>query len=384
MAQPRWNLVFTRAITTIALSTGLAGTPVLAATTPSELVYVGSNQSNQIRAARFDAATGKLTMIAPVADGLRPTWLVSHPQLPMLYAVNDERAKEGSVVAFAVDRASGALTKINTASTGGEGSTHLWLDTALKTLFAANFTGGSAASIALQPDGSLGALVSTVKETGTGPHPRQTSAHAHGVALDPSGRYLLVADLGADRVFVYGVDRASKALAPDDATNPHVVSLPAGSGPRHLAFGANGRFVYVVTELSADIVTLRWDAQQGRLTPLQSLPMSSPEFKAARNGSEVAVSADGRFVYAGNRAEHQLLVYRVDAASGELSLIQRVSSGGELPWNFALHSSGKWMLVANQRSGKVNVFSVDPASGMVADTGQAVDIPTPVSVAFVR
>jgi 6-phosphogluconolactonase len=383
MLQSPWKKVLPLAVTTLMLSTVLASAPALADSTPTELVYIGS-QGNQLRAARFDPATGKLSMIGVVAEGLRPTWSVSHPQLPILYVVNDERAKEGSVSAFAVDRASGALSKINEGATGGAGSTHVWLDLPSQALLAANFTAGSTSSVALKSDGSVGAVVSTIAATGTGPHRRQTSAHAHGVTVDPTGRFALVADLGADRLFVYAFDRASNTLTADNTAAPRSVALPPGSGPRHLAFRPDGRFVYLVNELSSDIVAFRWDSGQGRLTQVQSLPLSTPDFKDVKSASEVAVSADGRFVYAGNRAQSQVLVYRSDPDSGELALVQRASAGGEAPWNFALHSSGKWMLVANQRTAKVNVLKVDIATGMLSDSGQAAESVTPVSVTFVK
>jgi 6-phosphogluconolactonase len=202
--------------------------------------------------------------------------------------------------------------------------------------------------------------------------------------VDPTGRFALVSDLGADRIFIYGFDRATHVLMPDDSANPRSYVAPAGSGPRHVAFGVDGRFVYLLNELTAEVAVLRWDAQQGRLALVQTLPTSSAEFKGAKSGAEVAVSHDGRFVYAEDRGENTMVVYAVNAASGELSLVQRISSGGERPWGFSIHSSGKWMLVANQRSGKVNVFSVDPASGMLADTGESADVPTPVSTTFVK
>ena len=368
----RWKEMLMIAVMT--LSAGLA---------QADLVYVGT-QGKQLNAMRFDPSNGTLAMIGPVAEGLRPTWTVAHPKLPVLYAVNDENTKEGSVTAFAVNRESGALSKLNEVSTGGNGTTYLWFDAPSSTLLAANFAGGSASSIAVNQDGSVGSLVSTIKATGSGPHRRQASPHAHSVAIDPSGRYALIPDLGADRVFVYGFDRATHALSPDDASSPRSFVAPAGSGPRHLAFSPNGRYVHVLNELTAEIVTLRWDAQQGRLTQVQTLQTSSPEFAGVKSGAELAVSADGRFVYVQDRGEATLVVYGVNAESGELSLVQRLPSGGEVPWSFAIHSSGKWLLVAHQRSGKVSVFSIDPVTGKVADTGQSVDTPTPVSLTFVK
>jgi 6-phosphogluconolactonase len=368
----RWKKILALAV--ITLSAGLAR---------ADLVYVGT-QGKQLGAMRFDAVTGKLAMIGPVAEGLRPTWTVAHPLLPLLYAVNDENTVEGSVTAFTVNRETGALTKVNDAPTGGNGATYLWFDAPSLTLLAANFAGGSASSIAVNQDGSLGALVSTIKSTGSGPHRRQAGPHAHSVAVDPSGRYALVPDLGADRVFIYGFDRSTHALSPDDAATPRSFAAPAGSGPRHLAFGASGRHVYLLNELTAELMTLRWDAQSGRLTPVQTLQTSSQEFTGAKSGAEVAVSGDGRFVYVENRGEATLVVYRVDADNGELSLLQRLPTGGETPWGFAIHPSGKWLLVAHQRGNKVNVFSIDTASGKLTDTGRSVETPSPVSITFVR
>lgn len=349
----------------------------------AELVYVGT-QNRQIHALRFAPSTGKLAVIGKVAEGPRSTWVAAHPVLPVLYAVDDDNTKEGSVTAYAVNRATGVLERINEVGTRGSGTTNLYLDIPSMTLLAANYGGGSVSSITVNRDGSLGSLVSTVKDIGSGPNRRQAGAHAHSAVVDPSGRYVLVPDLGADRVFIYGFDRAAHSLSADDAVRSRSFVAPAGSGPRHIAFGANGQYVYVISELSAEIMVFRWDASQVRLTLLQSLPLSSETFQGTRSGAEIAVSGDGRFVYAQNRAEDSLAVYRVDADSGELSLVQRVASGGEKPWSFAIDSSGRWMLVANQRSGNVKVFAVDTASGKLSDTGQTVDVPSPVSIAFVR
>lgn len=365
-----------RVLTMVVLS------PVLGVTyaAPTGLVYVGT-QAGEIRALRFDPADGRMTPIGAVAQGGAPTWTVAHPRLPVLYAVNDDKTKEGSAIAYSVDRSSGALGKINETAAGGSGTTYLALDADASTIFAANFGGGSASSIALNPDGSLGALVSTIKATGTGPHRRQASPHAHSVTVDPSGRYALVPDLGADRVFVYRFERSSSALEADDV---RALVLAPGSGPRHLVFGKDGRYAYLMNELTAKVQVLRWDAAQGRLASVQVLPLASQGFGGTRSGSALAVSADGRFLYAANRGEHELQVFRVDPESGELALVQRIPSGGQTPWGFALHPSGKWLAVAHQRSNTVNIFAVDADSGRLANAGQALEAPTPVSITFMK
>lgn len=355
----------------------------LAGNDQSELVYVGT-QGSQIRALRFDTSTGKMTEIGPVAQGLKSTWVTAHPRLPVLYAVDDDNAKEGSVTAYAVDRATGALTRVNAVATQGNGTTYLSLGKHQMSLLAANYAAGSVSSIAVNSDGSLGPLVSNIKETGSGPNRRQASAHAHCAVVDPSGQYALVPDLGADRVFVYGYDRATHALSPDDAANSRAFVAPPGSGPRHIVFGADGQFVYLLTELSSEIMVLRWDASHGHLSLVQSVQTSSDAFQGVKSGAELALSHDGRFVYVENRGENSLLVYSVNPRSGELSLVQRTSADGDRPWGFAIDPSGKWLLVANQKSGTVNAFSIDPASGKVSDTGQSVDVPAATSVAFVQ
>ncbi|CAD6557575.1 6-phosphogluconolactonase [Paraburkholderia metrosideri] len=364
-------------------NTPAGGTATSSASVHSEFVYVGTLQSH-IDGLRLDTSTGELTAIGTVAQGPKSTWITAHPELPVLYGVDDDSAKEGSITAYAVNRGTGTLSPINATHTGGHGTTFLRFDVPSNTLLGANYNSGSVSSVAVNADGSMGPLVSTIAETGSGPSRRQMSAHAHSIAIDPSGRYALAPDLGADRVFIYRFDRATHALSKDNGPGPHEFIAPAGSGPRHLAFGSSGQFVYLLTEMSAEIMVLRWDATQGRLTLVQSLPTSTQNFRGVKSGAEIAVSHDGRFVYVEDRGENSIVVYRIRPDSGELSLVQRISSGGDKPWGFGIDASGKWLLVANQRSGKVNVFSVDTASGMVTDTGKSAAVASPSSVAFVK
>jgi 6-phosphogluconolactonase len=361
-----------------ALLAGCAATPAPACA-PARLAYVGTD-GGALQALRLDACAGTLADLGTVAQLAKPRWAVPHPRLPILYVADDAAGKDGSVVAFRVDRDSGALAKIGQADAGGIGTTHLWLDAPSSTLIAANFFSGSATTLALNDDGSLGALASTVKETGSGPTKRQTKAHAHGIALDPTGQWALVSDLGADRVFVYGFDRATRALAPADAQAPRAYAVAPGSGPHHAAFSPDGRFVYVLDELSADVQVLRWDAAAAQLSPVQSLAISSADYAGARSGAEIAVSRDGRFVYAEDRGEGTLVAYARDTATGRLALLQRVASGGDKPWAFTIDPSGRWMLVAN--AAKVSLFKIDAAAGTLSDTGQAVASATPLSIAF--
>ena len=355
---------------------GCASTPAPACA-PAALAYVGTD-GGQVQALRLDACAGTLADLGPVAQLTKPRWFVANPTLPIVYVANDVAGKDGSVIAYGVNRDTGALTRINEVDAGGIGTTHLWLDAPSSTLIAANFFSGSATSLAVNTDGSVGALASTVKETGSGPHKRQTKAHAHGIALDPTGRWALVSDLGADRVFVYGFDRASRALAP--ASDEHAYAVAPGSGPHHSAFSPDGRFVYTLDELTADVQVLRWDAAAARLSAVQSLAIGSADYKGGKSGAELLVSRDGRFVYVEDRGENTIVAYARDAATGQLSLLQRVASGGDKPWALAIDPSGRWMLVAN--AAKVSLFRIDAAAGTLSDTGQSVASVTPLSIGF--
>ena len=368
---------------TVALLAGCsAPASISGACVPDELAYVGAD-GQPMQALRVDTCTGKLSALGPVAQVPKSRWILPHPMLDIVYVAVDAGPDEGSVAAYAVQRETGALTRLNAVPAGGTGTTHLWLDRPSMTLLASNFSSGTVTSIPVRADGRLGAPVSTMKDVGSGPHRRQASAHAHSATVDPSGRYALVADLGADRVFAYEFHRTKQALSGDAAPDRAFVT-PAGSGPRRAVFGPSGRSVYVLSELTAELLSLRWDPAQARLSGARVQPVSSAQFQGSRSASEMALGPDGRFLYVADRGENQLVVYRIDPVSGELGMVQRVASGGDGLWNFDIHPSGRWLLAAHYRSNSVNLLRIDPATGQLTPTGQALDTPAPVSVAFIR
>jgi 6-phosphogluconolactonase (cycloisomerase 2 family) len=226
-------------------------------------------------------------------------------------------------------------------------------------------------------DGRLGAMASSVQDTGSGPNARQAGPHAHHVVIDPSRRFALVADFGADRVFVYDYDRASHRLSAGTPDGPGSYATAPGSGPRRLAFHPSGGTVYLLNELTADIQVLRWDPRAGVLTPRQLLTTNAPGHTGTTSAAELAISRDGRHVYTSNRGDNTLVVFSVDPDTGLLTEAQRLPCGGVTPWSFSLHPGGRWLFVANEASSTVNLFQVDPGSGHLTDTGASVAVPNP-------
>ncbi len=351
----------------------------------NEWLYIGT-QGNKVHAAKFDPVRGEFAAIGPVADIDRPTWAIRHPVLPIIWfnqSTGNDGKSEGAVHALKFDSMTGQLEPIARATAGGGGTTNLAYDADSRRLFAANFGSASITALTVDRGGIPGPIVSTQIVTGSGPHPRQARPHPHAVVLDPTGHWLLVPDLGADRVWVLPFDRRAGKLLPADLSDPRHAVLPPGCGPRHLAFHPKGRWAYLVEELTANVRVFGWNAAQGRLTTLQTISTDDSSFSGTRSAAEIAVSRDGRFVYVSNRSDHSMVVFAVDARTGGLSMIQRAASGGKLPWHFALHQSGSWLVVSNRDSSELALFRVDEATGRLKDTSNRLPSPAPTFAIFV-
>jgi len=342
--------------------------------------YTHPDKSKGIYAYRFDAASAKFASIGLAAESPDPSFLAVHPNGRFLYAVNEE--KDGSVSAFAIDASSGLLKPLNRVSSRGAGACHLALDKTGKWLFAANYGSGSVAAYSVHDDGTLGESSAFVQHAGSSVNPeRQTGPHAHGTFVSPDNRFLLVPDLGQDKVIIYRFDPAKGALAAND---PPFLKVAPGAGPRHLAFHPNGRFAYVVTEMGGNVLACRYDAKRGALEQIQTIDALPADYTGARSGAEIAVHPNGRFLYASLRTHNSIAVFEIDAATGKLTAAGRVPSGGEKPRAFAIDPTGAYLLAADQDSNHVVVFRIDPKTGGLTATGSVLDVPLPVSVVFAK
>jgi 6-phosphogluconolactonase len=352
-------------------------------------VYVGtytSGSSRGIYRLRFDLETGTLTPEGSPAETVNPSFLALHPGGRFLYAVSETgdtpQETTGRVTAFAVDAATGALTALNDQPSRGAAPCHLSLDEDGRHVLVANYTSGTIAVLPIAPDGRLQPASAFVPHAGRGPRAdRQAGPHAHWIGLDPAGRFALVTDLGADKVFVYRYDAVQGTLAPHD---PPAVPLPPGSGPRHVAFHPNERIVYVLNELAATMTSFRYDGAAGTLTPVASAPTLPNDFQDDNLTAEVVVHPDGRFLYGSNRGHDSLAIFAVDGASGSLTPAGHQKTLGKTPRNFVVDPTGAFLLVANQGSDTVVVFRIDPATGGLTPVGEPAKVPTPVCLRIAR
>jgi 6-phosphogluconolactonase len=364
----------------------------LGAPASAYFVYVGTytdTTSKGIYAYRFDPKTGKFTSIGLVAELDNPSWVVTDPHHRFLYAVTemgsergaDSYKKNGVISSFAINPKTGALTLLNKVDAGGGGSCHLAVDSSGKMLFVANYGSGSVASFAIHADGSIGERTGFDQHTGSSVDlKRQEGPHAHAVVLSPDNRFLFVPDLGLDQIKIYQVDAAKGTFV---ANSPAFASVKAGLGPRHFVFGRGAKFAYAVTEMGSSVAVFSYDPVKGSLTPLQTISNLPSDFTGESDAAEIAIDPSGRFVYASNRGNDSITVFKIDPLKGTLSKVQVEPTGGKIPRSFAIDPTGKYLVAANQKSDQMDVFAVDPKDGQLQPTGQLMDVGSPVSILFV-
>jgi 6-phosphogluconolactonase len=354
------------------------------------LAYIGTyttkTSSKGIYAHRFDAASGELNAIGLAAESNDPSFVAVHPSGKYLYAVNEagnfEGGGSGAVSAFAVDRKSGKLTFLNQVATRGAGPCHLSLDKTGKYVLVANYDGGSVAVFPVLGDGSLGKASGFTQHTGSGPNKnRQEAPHAHWVSTSPDNRFALVADLGLDEVLIYRFDVTKGTLSPND---PPFVKVNPGAGPRHFAFHPNGKFGYVLNEMDATLTAFSYHSKKGSLSVLQTIDTLPKDYSGPMEAAELMVHPSGKFLYASNRAGiDTITAFSIDTARGTLKFAGKTSTQGKTPRNFAIDPTGKFLMAANQESNNIVVFRIDPATGDLTPTGQVLEVPSPVCITFV-
>ena len=305
----------------------------------------------------------------------------------LLYAVQEldtfEGRPGGGLLAYELEvSAEGRLSARKAASVGTIGTQpcHLALDD--ERLYVSNYGDGSLSVFPLDAGGLPLEPPLHLAYEGRGPHPlRQERAHVHSVALAPGGAFALVADLGRDKVLAYRVE-ASPGVP--SLGGERTTELPPGSGPRHFAFHPDGRFLYLVEELSNRIAVFAWEGEKGSLEELQSVPTLPESFRGENTAADVHITPDGRFLYCSNRGQDSIVGFEIDAATGLLSRPRHTASGGSHPRNFAVDPAGRFLLVADAKSDRIAHFRIEPETGALLPTGILTELGEPMCLIFGR
>ena len=363
--------------------------------TPPGKVDLPPGNGRGIHIFRVDRSTGALTPAGVTEHYTSPSALAFDATGTHVYSTNAtdvvDNGASGTVSAFAIDRASGQLTLIHTVASGGTGPTYASVHRDGRHLFVANYAGGSVAVLPILADGRLGPATDVKKTTGVVGPKRATNAppgsfaisghdvpHAHMIATDAAGRFVIAPDLGLDRIFVWAFDAGTGTLSPAD---PPSVALPPGDGPRHFAFHPGGRWLYAIQEEGSTIVLFDYDAEHGRLSPRQTISSLPKGYAGSNFCSGILVSKDGRFVYAGNRLHDSIGIFAI-GRDGTLTSVDDVWTRGDYPRSMTIDPGGRFMYVCNQRADHVATFAIDVATGRLTFTGQYTPVGNPSAIAF--
>ena len=340
--------------------------------------YTNAGKSEGIYIYRLNMATGELKHFKTVKGVVDPSYLAIDRKRRSLFAVNEisqfEGQPSGAVSSFSIDPKTGDLAYVNQKSSKGGSPCYVTQDRTGRFVLVANYESGNASVLPVEKNGSLRDAVSVVQHTGSSVNrDRQQGPHAHCILMDKANRYAFAVDLGIDKIVVYRFNQKKGELAQHGT-----VPTKPGAGPRHLTFHGNNRFAYVINELDSTISTYTYDPRRGLLNPQQTISTLPQGFADASFCADVHVSPDGKFLYGSNRGHNSIAVFSIDQKSGQLTLVEHVSTSGNWPRNFVIDPTGTYLLVANQRSDSVVTFRINKSTGKLTSTGYTAEIPTPV------
>jgi 6-phosphogluconolactonase len=341
----------------------------------------GFAASKGIYRSKLETATGKLSAPELAAEMGSPSFLATHPNNTVLYAVGEGGGKDGGpVVAFSIDTKTGALARLNEVKSGGSGPCHVAVDAEGQFVGVANYGDGNCAFFRVGADGKLGDRVNTAdKHKGSGPNKgRQAGPHAHCVQFLPNGKAAFVVDLGIDKAKLFVLDAEGRKF---DELPAGDITTPPGSGPRHIAIATDGKFAYICGELDSNVYVATIDLAAGKNTVVQSLS-TLPAPHKGNSTAECILHPNGKFVYVSNRGHNSIAVFKV-GTDRKLTAAGHIKGEIKIPRNFNIDPSGKWMLIASQDGDGVGVWKLDPETGLGKETGNAVVVGRPVCVKFV-
>ena len=325
----------------------------------------------------FNLSDGSITSLSSYNAGPNPSYLCFSRSSDLIYAINEVdtfmNVRAGGLTTIKYDGAFRNLRRVNEIAVPNGSPCYISLNPQNDFILIANYGGGSVAVVRLDGSGIPIAVTDTVHfKAGNG-----SISHAHKVAFDPTGQRVYVTDLGLDRIWIFRLDRSSGRLI---SLITDGITFPNGTGPRHFVFNEAGTSLYVIGELNSTITVLNVDKDKG-LVPVQTVSTLSKGFAGENSCADIHIDRSGKHLYGSNRGENTIVTYNIDA-SGLLTLGGHSDCGGIWPRNFSIDPSGKFMLVANQRSGNIAVFKIDQRSGIPSQKIQDIKVKAPVCLKF--
>lgn len=322
----------------------------------------------------FDTQSGDFKFRSESENVANPSFLSVSKDNKFVYTVNSDGANS-SVTAFGYDSKAGKLNLLNQQKTTSENPCYITNND--KNVFTANYTGGSISAFAKNNDGSLSPLKQLEQHEGKGPNAkRQEKAHLHMVQFSPDNKFLLGTDLGSDKVYSYGLTNDAAKPLELKVTN----EIKAGSGPRHFTFSKDGRKMYLLQELDGSLSVYKY--KKGKLQLYQEQTVLSPDFKGKFTAADIHISPDEKFMYATNRGDaNDISCFKI-LKNGKLEFVERVSTLGNGPRNFAIDPSGNFLLVGHQYTNDVIIFKRDKTTGKLTDSGKKIELCSPVCLVF--
>ncbi len=336
--------------------------------------YTDNSTSKGIYVFEFNPKTGAVSARGNVEAG-NPSYLAISKDGKYVYSVNE--SEHGKISSFSFDKKNGAMKPINFEKNNGSAPCYVELDHTGKWLFCGNYSSGDLTLHAINRNGSIGPMKQLIKHSGHGPDKnRQTSPHVHCTYISKDNRFLYVPDLGIDKVMIYPFNDKKGVL---DEDKKFFAQVQPGGGPRHITFSANGKFAYLVEELSGSVDVFRQTS--GRLESIQKI--NKLPAGETPSGADIHLSPDGRFLYVSQRSNSTIQIFRVNAANGMIDYVDAAPSGGTFPRNFTIHPSGDFLLTANQKSDDIVIYKRDKITGLLTQTGR-IAVGKPVCLKWVK
>ena len=348
----------------------------------SYYLFVGtytSGKSEGIYVYRFNAQRGIATAVSKATGIENPSYLAISPDHRFVYAVSENSSKAGEVVAFSFDKAKGVLTLLN-RQPAGNGPCYVTTDSTGRFVVVAEYGGGSIRVFRTNTDGSLQPASQVIEHEGYGiVYERQDKSHVHAVVFSPDQKYLFAPDLGNDRLYQYRFNPNEPTSPLSPAENPYY-TLPDGSGPRHFTFHPNGQTAYLINELTGEVVAYQYS--NGQLQEIQTIASTTVGGKYEKGSADIHVSPNAKFLFTSNRGKANDIAIYLLSKDGKLNKTGQ-QPVNEHPRNFVIDPTGKFLLVASKNNHSIQVFSINPNFGLLEDTGQKIEVDSPVCLKMI-